>query len=95
MEFLTRAVIDVSGVPPESVADLRLAESERAHELIEQGHIVRLWRPESPRWENVGIWRARDQQELEALIASLPLGPYMDVSITPLLPHPHDPGAGN
>lgn len=67
-------------------------EAERAKELAAQGVIRRLWRIPG-RWSNVGIWNADDGTSLHDAIASLPLFPWLDVSVTPLARHPSDPGS--
>jgi muconolactone D-isomerase len=63
------------------------AERERGRELVDAGAIWAIWRlPGGLR--NVGIWVARDAAELDALLASLPLFPWLDAEITPLAEHP-------
>jgi muconolactone delta-isomerase len=43
-EFLTTFAVAVpSGTPPERVRDTLAREAQRARELAEQGHLVRLW----------------------------------------------------
>jgi muconolactone D-isomerase len=42
---------------------------------------------------NVGIWLAETEEELhERVLGTLPLRPWMSVSVTPLVSHPNDPG---
>src|SRR5690348_17312854 len=41
----------------------------------------------------LGLWRARDAAEMQAIMESLPLYPWMTVGTTPLTPHPSDPAA--
>jgi muconolactone D-isomerase len=90
MKFLVR--IDVS--LPSSLAasereQLLAAELERGRALKDGGSIVGIWRvPGALR--NVGIWEADDATELHALIASLPLFPYLDAEVTALAQHPID-----
>jgi muconolactone delta-isomerase len=91
MEFLVHIVIQ----PPDSLeADalgrLRQAEAARASELADAGVLLRLWR-EPGRWANWGLWAARDEPGLQAALGSLPLRPYMDVTVHPLDAHPSDP----
>ncbi|MEV7284706.1 muconolactone Delta-isomerase family protein [Streptomyces sp. NPDC093252] len=93
-EFLVRITTTVpEGTPPEEVAARRAAEAEHAEELAAAGHLWRLWRPEGERRSSVGIWCADDEAELHAkVLDTLPLRPWMTVTVTPLAPHPSDPG---
>jgi muconolactone delta-isomerase len=72
------------------VDDAQAREAERAHELAGQGHLVRLWvLPGQGR--ALGLWRAQDPAEMQAILESLPLYPWMTVQTTPLTAHPSDP----
>jgi muconolactone delta-isomerase len=90
-EFLTIFTSAVpEGTPSQAVADAEARESQRAHELAEQAHLERLWKlPGEGR--ALGLWRADDAVEMEAIVKSLPLDPYMTTEITPLTQHPSDP----
>lgn len=96
-EFLVSTTITPPpDIDPDHLAELRRAEAGRASELAARGHILRLWRPQpvhGDEWANIGLWQADDQPTLEALLASLPLQPFMTTSIRELHPHPSDPGA--
>jgi len=37
------------------------------------------------------LWRAQDLAEMQAIVRSLPLDPWMTTDITPLSTHPSDP----
>jgi muconolactone delta-isomerase len=91
-EFLTTFTIAVpEGTPGQIVADTEAREAQRARELAGQGHLLRLWRlPGGSR--ALGLWRARNPAEMQAILASLPLDGWMTVQTTPLTPHPSDPG---
>jgi muconolactone delta-isomerase len=39
----------------------------------------------------IGLWRARDAAEMQAILESLPLYAWMIVQTTPLTQHPSDP----
>jgi muconolactone D-isomerase len=93
MEFLTEVLLTVPpGTPDDEVARRRAAEGARARELAGQGHLLRLWRPAEDGWRNIGLWSASDEDELRALLGTLPLFDWMTVSIRRLRPHPSDPG---
>lgn len=91
-DFLVEIEIETGNLDSTEVNKLRRAEAVRARELAALGHIVSIWRV-SGRWANVGIWRAKDEATLWGALDSLPLRPYMSVSVTPLEPHPSDPQA--
>ena len=96
-EFLTTFLVKFpQGTPDETVADGLAREADRAHELAVQGNLERLWKlPVEPSEPDVtralGLWRARDVAEMQALLDSLPLDPWMTVQTTPLSEHPSDP----
>jgi muconolactone delta-isomerase len=90
-EFLITFTIRIpDGAPRRAVEDAEAGEAARAHELAGQGHLERLWLlPGQGR--SLGVYRARDSAEMEAIVKSLPLDPWMTTEITPLTLHPSDP----
>jgi muconolactone delta-isomerase len=94
VEFLIAHTITVrKGTPSQTVNEARTRETERAHELAEQGHPLRLWAPAAQCGERriLGPWRARDATEMREILESLPLYPWTTVKTTPLSQHPNDP----
>ena len=94
MEFLTDMVTTVpEGTSSAKIDELRSAEAVRAAELAKSGHLIRLWRPPlgPGEWRSIGLFRAVDEAMLREVLSSLPLNIWMDVTITPLTPHPNDP----
>jgi muconolactone delta-isomerase len=90
-EFLTTFIISIpEGTPGPAVEDTEAREAARAEELAGQGHLERLWMLPS-QGRALGLWRARDTAEMEAIVKSLPLDAWMTTQITPLTPHPSDP----
>jgi muconolactone D-isomerase len=90
MEFLVR--FDVN--PPASMSAeererLRALERIRATELRELGILRRLWRVPGRR-SVVGLWEAPDATVLHDALASLPMFPWMDVTVEPLATHPQE-----
>lgn len=92
-EFLVEIMTTVpEGTSQEEVDRRRAAEAVRAKELASSGHLGRLWRPVGE-LRSIGLWRAADEQELhEKVLGTLPLRPWMNLTVTPLEPHPNDPG---
>ncbi len=90
-EFLVTFTLAVPpGTPGQTVHDTKAREAQAAHDLAGQGHLLRLWAlPGAGR--TLGLYQARDALQMEAILASLPLAPWMTVDTTPLSPHPSDP----
>jgi muconolactone delta-isomerase len=94
VEFLITLTISVpDGTPDQTVDDTRAREAERARELGEQGHLVRLWSVPAQPGESrtLGLWRAQDPAEMQAILESLPLYPWLRAETTTLSQHPNDP----
>lgn len=90
-EFLSTFSISIpEGTPGEAVEETEEREAARAKQLAEQRHLERLWVLPG-RGRALGLWRAQDAPEMEAIVKSLPLDPWMTTEITPLTPHPSDP----
>jgi muconolactone delta-isomerase len=96
MEFLVGFEISIPDGTPEPRSRERLsAEAAASAALARGGHLVRLWRPPVAPGERkaVGLYRADSEAELDGLLGALPLTGWMQSTITPLEPHPNDPGA--
>jgi len=88
MLYLARMTVHLPPDLDPLVADrLKATEKERAIELQRDGRWRHLWRV-AGRYENVSVFDVADNDELHQLISSLPLFPYMEVSVTPLAQHP-------
>jgi muconolactone delta-isomerase len=89
-EFLTTFTITVpEGMPGQAVRDTEAREAKRVRDLAGQGHLERLWMLGPGR--ALGLWRAAGPDEMQAILKSLPLDPWMNVETTPLTEHPSDP----
>jgi muconolactone delta-isomerase len=94
VEFLVEFELDVpAGRPQSEVTDRENAEAAAAAKLVDEGHLVRLWRRPSvgDGTTAVGLYRADSEAQLAGLLGALPLADWMQVTITPLAPHPNDP----
>jgi muconolactone delta-isomerase len=95
MEFLVDMVTIVpEGTTEEAVAEIRTREAARSRELAAQGSLLRLWRPPlAPgEWRTWALFSADDAEQLEQALASMPLRVWRRDTVTPLSPHPSDPG---
>jgi muconolactone delta-isomerase len=78
------------GTPDQAVQHTMAREAQAAHDLAGQGHLLRLWAlPGAGR--TLGLYQAADTAQMEAILASLPLAPWMTADTTLLSPHPSDP----
>jgi muconolactone D-isomerase len=92
-EFLVEITTTIpEGTDPAEVDRRRAAEAVRAKELAATGNLGRLWRPVGES-RSIGLWRADDEADLhENVLGTLPLRPWMTLTVTALQPHPNDPG---
>jgi muconolactone D-isomerase len=95
MEYLVTMTTHVpDGTADAAVTDMRAREAAHSRDLAAQGHLLRLWRPplEAGEWRSIGLFAADNQDELEAVLSSMPLRVWRTEEIVPLSPHPSDPG---
>jgi muconolactone delta-isomerase len=98
VEFLVEFEVTVPDGTPQDVIDERnRAEASAAAGLAREGHLVRHWgEPVAPgERRTVGLYRADNDAQLDALLGRLPLHEWMHLTVTPLSPHPNDPEAVN
>jgi muconolactone D-isomerase len=96
MEFLVTMTTHVpDGTPTEAVDEVRTREAAHGRDLARQGYLLRLWRPplQPGEWRTLGLFAADDEQQLEEVLASMPLRIWRTDEVTPLSPHPNDPAA--
>jgi muconolactone D-isomerase len=94
MDYLIDFTVNVPEGTPASELERRTAgEGARVAELAAQGHALRVWKPlpDDGRRRALGLYRAADDRELQAILDSLPLRPWMEISVTALAEHPNDP----
>ncbi len=94
MEFLVTMTTHVpDGVSEAAVQDVRAREAAHSNELAAEGHLLRLWRPplEPGEWRTLGLFAADDAEQLEGVLASMPLRVWRTDEVRALAPHPNDP----
>ena len=94
MEYLVSMTTHVpNGTPDEAVEDVRAREAAHSRELATQGYLLRLWRPplQPGEWRSLGLFAADDGDQLEEVLASMPLRVWRTDEVTPLSRHPNDP----
>ena len=95
MEYLVTMTTRVPrGTPDEAVQRVRNREAGRSRELAAEQHLLRLWRPPlgPGEWRTLGLFAASGAEQLEEVLASMPLRVWRSDEVTPLAPHPNDPG---
>jgi muconolactone delta-isomerase len=91
VEFLIAFTLTAAeGTPDQSLDKAKAQEAARAKELAAEGHLARLWAAPG-QGRALGLWSARDADEMQAILDSLPLSPWLTVETTPLSEHPNDP----
>jgi muconolactone D-isomerase len=94
MEFLVEFEVNFpDGAPASEVESRTSAEASAAASLVDRGHLVRLWKLAAAPGETkaLGLYRADSEPGLAGLLAALPLYDWMQITVTPLEPHPNDP----
>lgn len=95
MEYLVTMTTRVpEGTSQEEVDEIRSREAAHSRRLAEQGQLLRLWRPplHPGEWRTLGLFAAQDAARLEDVLSSMPLRVWRSDEVTPLTPHPNDPG---
>jgi muconolactone delta-isomerase len=92
-EFLTFfSTVVPDGTTAQAVADADAREAQAAAEWAAKGRLRRLWAlPGQGR--ALGLWQADNPAEMQAIVKSLPLDPWMTTETIPLTPHPSDPAS--
>jgi muconolactone D-isomerase len=89
MEFLVEFEIEVpDGAPEAEVEQRERAEASAAARLVDDGHLLRLWRRNGTA---LGLYAADSEAELHGLLGALPLADWMQITVTALAAHPNDP----
>jgi muconolactone delta-isomerase len=94
MEYLVVMTTRVpDGTPAEAIDDIRAREAAHSRDLAAQGRLLRLWRPplQPGEWRSLGLFAADDGDDLERVLASMPLRVWRTDEVTQLSRHPNDP----
>jgi len=80
-------VVIPSDIDAEKLAKLKADEKALSQKLQEAGKWRHIWRL-AGEYANFSIFDVESNEELHDIMMSLPLYPYMNVQVTPLLRHP-------
>ena len=71
---------------PEKLAETNKNETARSMQMVRDGKLKRIFRIAGRR-ANFSIWDCASPEELHATLTAMPLHPYMDIEVTPLIKH--------
>jgi muconolactone delta-isomerase len=94
LEYLVTMTSHVpAGTPDAAVDEVRGREAARSSELAADRSLLRLWRPplQPGEWRTLGLFAAGDADQLESVLASMPLRVWRTDEVTPLSRHANDP----
>ena len=74
-------------LPADERADILAREKAYSQDLQRQGKWRHIWRV-AGQYSNVSILDVQDNDELHRILSGLPLFPFMQITVTPLLRHP-------
>ncbi|WP_028712680.1 muconolactone Delta-isomerase [Paracoccus sp. J55] len=74
-------------LPAEEAAGIIAREKAYAQDLQRSGKWRHIWRV-AGQYANVSIFDVGDNDELHQILSGLPLFPFMEIAVTPLLRHP-------
>lgn len=87
MLFMLKIAVRVPGDwPPEKLAEINRNETARSMQFVKEGKLKRIWRIAGKR-ANFSVWEVESAEELHATLTSLPLHPYMDIEVYPIIEH--------
>jgi len=87
MLFMAKIVLHLPGDwSKEKLQEMNLTERARSLQFVKDGTLKRIYRIVGQR-ANFSIWEAETLESLHETLTSLPLHPYMDIEIYPLIKH--------
>ncbi len=90
MRFMVQMVVRLPGDwSADRLDEIGKAETARGHELIKAEKLRRLFRIVGRR-ANFSIWDADSLEELHENLQSLPMHPWMDITVNSLIEHPSE-----
>ena len=88
MLFLVEMQVNIPATLDKTIADaLKAEEKEISQSLQREGKWRDLWRVVG-QYANVSVFDVAGNDELHQLLSTLPLYPFMAITVTPLAQHP-------
>ncbi|TWI29278.1 muconolactone Delta-isomerase [Paracoccus sulfuroxidans] len=88
--MLYQVVMDVKiprDLPEDERTQVLAREKAYSQDLQRQGKWRHIWRV-AGQYANISIFDVQDNAELHQILSGLPLFPFMEIKVTPLLRHP-------
>lgn len=88
--MLYQVVMDVKiprDLPEDERTQILAREKAYSQDLQRQGKWRHIWRI-AGQYANISIFDVQDNAELHQILSGLPLFPFMEIKVTPLLRHP-------
>ena len=88
--MLFQVIMDVNiprDLPADERADILAREKAYSQDLQRRGQWRHIWRI-AGKYSNVSIFDVGSNAELHDILSGLPLFPFMQIKVTPLLRHP-------
>lgn len=88
MLYLVHMLVNIPrDLDPAEAARIKAEEKAYSQSLQRDGRWPHIWRVVG-QYANYSIFDVESNDELHQLLSGLPLFPYMEISVTPLAPHP-------
>ena len=87
MQFMAKIILPLPGDwSKEKLEKMNMTERARSVQFVKEGKLRRIYRIVGLRG-NFSIWEAETLEALHEILTSLPLHPYMDIEIYPIIKH--------
>ena len=87
MQFMAKIVLSLPGDwSAEKLEEMNLTERARSVKMVADGNLKRIYRIAGLRG-NFSIWETESAEELHEILTSMPLHPYMNIEIYPIIKH--------
>jgi muconolactone D-isomerase len=87
MLFMVKIVVRLPGDwPKEKLEEINKRETARSMQMVREGKLKRIFRIVGQR-ANFSIWETETPEQLHETLTSMPLHPYMDITVTPIMKH--------
>ncbi len=87
MQFMAKIVLSLPGDwSSEKLEEMNLTERARSMKMVADGKLKRIYRIAGLR-ANFSIWETETVEELHEILTSMPLHPYMNIEVYPIIKH--------
>lgn len=88
MIFMVKIEVSMpAAMPQKEKDDFRQRENDNSIPLMKNKKLRRIWRIVG-QTANFSVWETDSLEELHTLLTTLPMYPFMTVTVTPLIQHP-------